>query len=283
MKQSRLYSDTLEAADGEIMQSNPVSAESQSNYSIHDAYNDWLAHLPDFEDEYKDKYGLRNDSSIWKIRDQKHKEALFLADRANYDAEDLQTFLNGDWALNWRDEINSASDTSEDNYEDDVSHSIFASAFLDVLGKEEISIPAVEVSGIGYRNTADIKVDGDVNAADFCSCMSEGRVIVEGDVNKVFGVDMSGGEIEIRGDADMILGNKGSSEITVEGDLTTYLGTGGTTKVSGSLEQIANAATAGEVYVEGEIEEIGQQVPEEVTVYQKQEGNWIEVSPGDSQ
>jgi hypothetical protein len=281
MKQSRLYSEILETADEEGPQFNPISDEFQSDYSIHDAYNDWLTQLPDLKNEYQNTDNLANDIS--RVRDNKYREALFLAEKATYDKEELQTFLNGNWAMEWRDEMITESAHSEVHHEHKITQGIFASAFLMILDKEEITIPTVEVDGIGYKNTENIRVDGDVKAGSFCNKMSGGKVIVEGNVNNTFGNRMSGGEIAVRGNADTVLANEGSSEIKVEGDLRRYLGVGGTTKVSGSLEEITGHGIDGEVYVEEEIEEIGENIPEEVTIHQKQEGNWIEIFPGDSQ
>ncbi|MFB6158245.1 MAG: hypothetical protein ABEJ95_01140 [Candidatus Nanohalobium sp.] len=284
MKQSRLYSEILEERDEETHRPNPVSNENQSDYSIHDAYNDWLAQLPDLKNEYQDIGNLGND--IYRARDNKYREALFLAEKATYDKEDLQTFLNGNWAIGWRDEMTTESASSHKDYlhhEHKIKQGIFASAFIEILDNEIVSIPSVDVEGIGYGNTSNIRVEGDVKAGSFCDKMSGGNVIVEGDITDTLGNGMTGGEIEVRGDADTVLDNEDSSTIKIEGDLRRYLGVGGTTRVSGNLEEITGLGIAGEVYVEGEINNLGIDLPEDVTIYQKQDGNWTEVFPSDSQ
>jgi hypothetical protein len=120
-----------------------------------------------------------------------------------------------------------------------------------------------------------------------------GEVIVEGDAESNIGHGIRDGQATVKGDAK---GNAGSmmsgGELVVEGNVEGTVGEGiegGQIYVEGDAKAVcANSqqgtqpeASGGEIRVEGEIEELAEENLQGVEVYQRQAGEWVELTGGD--
>ena len=102
------------------------------------------------------------------------------------------------------------------------------------------------------KGTPDIHIEGDLSRVKMIGAgMSEGRVIVEGNVGMHVGIGMSGGEILVKGDAtDWVGPEMSGGRITVLGDAGHMVGSA----FRGQLTGI----TGGEIFVHGNVKnEVG--------------------------
>ncbi|MCY3803585.1 MAG: formylmethanofuran dehydrogenase subunit C [Gammaproteobacteria bacterium] len=95
------------------------------------------------------------------------------------------------------------------------------------------------------KGTPDIHIEGDLAKVKMIgACMSEGRVIIEGNVGMHVGIGMSGGEILVKGDAtDWVGPEMSGGRITVLGDAGHMVGS--------AFRGQSTGITGGEIFIHG--------------------------------
>lgn len=270
MKQSELYSDILQSNAADEL-SETENLNTNTIYTIRDAYDDWKSHLPTVEssDEY-----LRKSSEF---ENQKYQEALDLAEKAEYVQSDLLAFFKLDWKKEWEDDFGGPVKNSN-IAPGKIYDGIFASALVEALDEDQVRLPDMsDVRKLGYRTTTDITVEGDVGSK-FGVMVEEGELRAEGDVAST-GFAMRGGEIIVEGDCDSVW--DADNKVEIKGNLDNARGIDGELIVKGNLEEINGEDRfehEGEIYVEGEIGSIDEGA-EGTEVFQNQNGNWEQVFP----
>ncbi|NYZ74488.1 hypothetical protein H0O00_05065 [Candidatus Micrarchaeota archaeon] len=220
---------------------------------------------------------LRQMEDAWKRLDpwgmtvENYQETCELVKRVDCTAKDVETFTIG---LAGHQEENDFSDKA----------GMFLSALMNSGKDSRYVIHTAHlqemISSLGYRNTKDIEIDGDLgsytgdemesgtitvhgNVEDCLGfCMRGGRIFVERNADDEAGRGMEGGEIIIAGSVgDNLGGGMENGRIIVEGDAYGSVGTsmkGGEVVVKGSVYGNAGEEMeAGKIVIEGDVIDIG--------------------------
>lgn len=150
---------------------------------------------------------------------------------------------------------------------------VFADKTLDEIKDLEImhgNIPAklgdfFEVEG-DASGIPTIIIDGDVyNTKRIGQGMTEGEILIKGNVNKYVGLEMKGGLITVEGDADAWVGqDMEGGEIVIKGDAGDYVGSayrgdwrgmsGGLITIYGNAgNEIAEYMNGGKIVIKGDV------------------------------
>jgi formylmethanofuran dehydrogenase subunit C len=212
-----------------------------------------------------DYFSVRSDYAL-----RAYKDNCALAKRLDYTAEDVERFS-----------IILAEHQDVDAFWYRMSGCL--STLIDSGADPEYTIHVGKLlsapSFLGWRNRKDLLVIGDVGYS-FVSGMTDGSVRAEGLVKDDLAKGMTGGVVEIFGDAGGGAGiHLGGGEVSIRGSVTKYAamymtgGTltiggdagsrlgfamqGGVVRVKGNAESISDDMAGGEVHVDGEIGSIG--------------------------
>jgi formylmethanofuran dehydrogenase subunit C len=224
--------------------------------SLQNTYEEWKKLIKDENmDENKDRLRAAEES----LEEQDYSEGAF---------HQLLT--------EFQDRNSSLGDTDQD---------IFASAVINQIGDETVSIEADMQSelnglaGLGYRNKGSFSIEGEVDDDPVGKEMVRGKIHIDGDTAGVYGVgyQMQGGRITVDGYAKKAGGIMEDGFITVtegaeqlgramEGgqvgseqpvETLAESAQGGIAWVNDDAEEVGSYAEGGLIYVAGDAEEIG--------------------------
>ncbi|MDD5171768.1 MAG: hypothetical protein PHF60_01910 [Candidatus ainarchaeum sp.] len=190
------------------------------------------------------------------------KKALDRVRPMRYSAKDVEGFsiALGDSDMEWFVDEAGLFLSALVNHGKDSDY-VIHSAHLDVLPRS-----------LGYENTKNIIVKGDVDEAFGCT-MKAGAAIVEGNASDNLGEFMEGGSITVKGDAGSDVGRcmKGGT-IRVEGNAGDWIGEsmeGGSITVNGDAGgAIGLEMRGGEIFLEGDYRSIADSI-EHGKIYHK--------------
>lgn len=287
MKISNLYNEIIE---GDIQDAEAYTEDSAE--VLLDAYRQW-----------------RNEDHLWHdIRDSRaedlndedlYEAAVEILSRTDYDERSLRKYipkLELELEKNCRNTYSAAYQIG-----------IFTSAAINLLENETVEIPGLtHIQKLGYKNSENLVIQGDVPQATVGSRMDDGNIHVKGDVDSA-GCDMCGGEIIVEGSASSQTGNNMSGgTIVVKGGTLGTVGNSmenGKVRIKGNASSVGTLMQGGEIYIEGDVEDIAKppingkpmsdgqiRVEGEIenlhrdnvvggSVYQNQNGNWQQVYP----
>lgn len=160
----------------------------------------------------------------------------------------------------------------------DQDQGVFVSGAINELGEHKLPNRITKkledlsgMRGIGFRNTADLKIEGDVgyqvnsNEVSLLSNSESGTIVIEGNVYADLGRGMTGGTVIVKGDAEPYHGIPNSmhgGEVCVEGSAS-KIGTSmhdGFAQAEEGAKQAGSYMKGGEVGVKGSAEEVGQEM-----------------------
>lgn len=192
MKQSNIYRNILDKSSGG--EGNNVSQAGQDFSIVTNPMLEQFRFLQNTYEEWKEI--IEQDDDI-----DQDKEKLRVAE--DYlEEEDYSENAVHELLIEFQGRDSSFEDPSQD---------IFASAVINRIGGETISVGADTVSelngltGLGYGNKGNVVLEGEVDEPIF-NQNEAGNVNIEGDVNKRVGEEMTGGTIEINGDVTGFFG-----------------------------------------------------------------------------
>ena len=155
--------------------------------------------------------------------------AIDLAKGLNYSAKDVENF-------------SIALAEFQDEAYFDHRAGMFLSALINNGKDDSYTIRVSHISRkliyLGYKNTKNVQVYGDLNA-DVGYGMKSGLLVVHGEVRARVGKEMKGGKIIINGNMEEMVGSDmNAGEIVINGDVGAYVGAslkGGKIKINGSV------------------------------------------------